>query len=343
MSNVLIIGLDFLSEKIINSIKKTDCVVYGFDFDVDKIELFKSKNLINNSISIILNDLLKKSDYVILNIEYSKYKNVLKLLPFTKNDCLILNVNCLKENDNEIKKLMKNRMENFMPCNFLLFPKEVVLNYDKETTMNLILKTSNFFHEIGVKTSVLDANENDKIFCNLYQMPYLFEYTLFKNSEYHFINEANDYDKYNFFFDDMILNKKNILEKIRLFISNMPDLNNDNSIGELLKNNKLDSSKSLKTLKTEVNNSVVLKIIFEKIFLKSFVDRASEFYLNFKYLNFDYIDYDMKSVEEYCLGNFENIKVSMMIMKEKVISLSSFLQFDGISLDKKHIQEFLNK
>lgn len=342
MYNVLIIGLDLLSEKIINCLKKVKYNTFGFDFDVDKIELFNKKKLIDNSPSIILNDLLKKSDIVVLNIEYSKYKNVFKLLPFTKSDCLILNVNMYKENTNKIKSLLQNREDNFMPCNFLLFPNNIVLNYDVNTKMNVILKSSNFFHEIGLKTSVLDPKENDEIFCNLYQIPYLFEYTLFKNLTPHFISQKDDYDNYNFFFDDIILNKKNILDKIRLFISNMPDIQNISYIKDFLENNSIGFIKQSRIVDKDVDDVLISKILFEKTFIKSFVNNSSEYYLDLKYLNFDYLKYDMKAVEEYCLNNIENTKISLMIMKEKLISLSSFLQFDDISLNKKHIQQFLN-
>ncbi len=342
MFNVLIIGLDSLSQKVIKVLKNVDCNILGFDFDVDKINSFYRSSLITNSPHIILNDLLKESDVIIINIEYSRYKDVFKLVPFIKESCLILDTNIYKGNINEIKKMLQNRRDNFIPCNFLLFPNNIILNYDTNTKMNTIRQASDFFHKINLKTSVLDPKDNDGIFCRLYQIPYLFEHVLFKNSPSHFVLDSNKYDDYDFFFNDIILNKSSILNGIKTFLSNIPDMKGEFDIKRFLEENSLNCIKTKVNTNKVIDDDVAIKILFEKIFIKSFISKDSEYYIDLSYLNFEYQKYSIKSIEEYYLNNVENVRVSLMIIKEKIISLSSFLQFDDISISKKHIKQFLS-
>ena len=340
MINVLIVGLDKLSRKIISSLKLAKYEVIGFDLDVDRINLFNKQGLISNSPTTSLNDLLKEADTIILNIELSKYEIIFKLLPFIKNDCLIINTNTYKENINQIRKRLRNRSNNFIPCNFLLFPDTVIMNYDIDTKMDFILKTSNFFKNIKIKTSVLSPDENDKIFSRLYQIPYLLEKTLFKNSDYSFVFKETEYTKYELFFEDIMLNKQNILLEISDFIDNLPNIKDTASILELFDNNNLKYVKLAKNQQADIDDEIVIKILFEKIFIKTFVYGDLESYVDLSYLNFDYPKYDMEQIKEYYLKNKQSVEISMMIFKEKIINLTSFLRFDDLPLNK--FIKFLN-
>ncbi len=340
MINVLVVGLDKLSRKIISSLKLAKCGVTGFDFDVDRINLYNKQGLISNSSSILLNDLLKEADIIILNIEYSKYEIIFRLLPFIKSDCLIVNTNIYKENIDQIRKRLQGRTNNFIPCNFLLFPSAVIMNYDIDTKMNFILKASNFFRDIKIKTSVLNPSENDKIFSKLYQIPYLLEKTLFKNNDYPLIFKETDYTEYGFFFEDIILNRQNILLGIESFIDNLPNVKNMASTLEFFDNNNLEYIKPVENPKTDIDDEIVLKILVEKVFIKTFIYRNLEYYIDLTYLNFDYVDYDMEAVKEYYIENKQAIEISMVIFREKIINLTSFIQFDDLPLNK--FVKFLN-
>lgn len=340
MINVLVVGLDKLSRKIISSLKLAKCGVTGFDVDVDKISLYNKQGLISNSSSVLLNDLLKEADIIILNIEYSKYEIIFRLLPFIKSDSLIINTNIYKENIDQIRKRLQARTNNFIPCNFLLFPTTVIINYDIDTKMNFILKASNFFNDIKIKTSILNPSENDKIFSKLYQIPYLLQKTLFKNNDYSFIFNETDYTEYGFFFEDIILNQRNILLDIESFISDLPNVKDTKLTLEFFDNNNLEYTKPIKKVKTDIDDKILLKILIEKVFIKTFIYRNLEYYIDLKYLNFDYFDYDIEAVKEYYLENKQTIEILMVIFKERIINLTSFLAFEDIPLNK--FLKFLN-
>ena len=59
-------------------------------------------------------------------------------------------------------------------------------------------------------------------------------------------------------------------------------------------------------------------------------------------MNFDYIKYNNEDIKEYFLSHKSNIEVLSILVKEKIINLSSLLQFDDFPLDKliKYLRNF---
>ena len=64
MVKILIIGLNDFSKKLIQYFQGINYQVMGFDFSIDKIDLFRAQNLINNSSKEQLTDLLKEWDRI---------------------------------------------------------------------------------------------------------------------------------------------------------------------------------------------------------------------------------------------------------------------------------------
>lgn len=333
MASILIIGLDNLSKKIILHAKKVGCKVMGFDFDIDITASFFKQKLIENDPNIILNDLLKKADAIILNTELAKYAPIFRLVPFIKSDCLILDTRIYKGKIEQIKKSLGIRGDNFMSCNFTPFPDEVVITHDNNVRLALILAVSNFFNDLKIKTSTLKPLENDRIFANLYQIPYFLDKILFKSDDLHFVTSNSDFANYSFFFEDITLNKNNIIKGIHAFLDGIPNGRDTKAIKSIIKdhNNLLKPNNKVKK---EITDEAVFKIIFEKIFIKTCVPTAVEYYVDFNFLNFDYAKYDMNEVENYLMDNKDIFEISITILKEKIINLSSLLQFEDMPLAK---------
>ncbi len=335
MSSVLVIGLDDLAIKIFDRAKEYGFQTLGFDFDVDKIFAYKKKNIIINSPETLLNDLLKIADIIILNVEFAKYEIIAKQIPFTKNNCLIFNTNIYKKNTLHLKSLFQNRTENFMPCNFLLFPETVVMNQDETYRMSTILQASNFFRSIGIYTSVLSPNDNDDIFSALYQIPYLLQKTLFKNTDLYLLEDDSKYTNYSFFYSDILLNKKDIIVKLDMFLNNLLSIKDEDLFFNLMDSYNIQSKQvSQRYTSDKITEEVVLKILIEKIFLKTFVNRDVENFLDIENMNFDYLQYRSSEVKKYFLLHKSNIEILMMFVKEKIINLSSLLQFDDFPINK---------
>lgn len=335
MSSVLVIGLDDLAIKIFDRAKEYGFQTLGFDFDVDKIFAYKKKNIIINSPETLLNDLLKIADVIILNTELSKYEIIAKQIPFTKNNCLIFNTNTCKKNISRLKSLFQNRMENFMPCNFLLFPETVIMNQDETYRMSTILQASNFFRSMRIYTSVLSPNDNDDVFCSLYQIPYLLQKTLFKNTDLYLLEDDSKYTNYSFFYSDILLNKKDIIVKLDIFLNNLLSIKDEDLFFNLMDSYDIQSKQSNQRYSSDkITEEVVLKILIEKVFLKTFVNRDVENFLDIENMNFDYLQYRSSEVKKYFLLHKSNIEILMMFVKEKIINLSSLLQFDDFPINK---------
>lgn len=333
MVNILIIGLDALAKKILSLIISPEFSIYGFDFDVDKINFYYKNGLILNSPVVVLNDLLKKSNVIILNVEYSKYEIVLRHSPFILDDCLIINTNIYKGNVEQTKKRLKNRQANFIPCNFLLFPKLVIMNYGADAKMNFILRTSNFFRDINVKTAVLNPDENCDIFGKLFQIPYLLEKALLKHNGHPFIFYNIDYANYGTFFEDIVLNRQTILLSLKNFIDNIPDLKNSELMINFLTYNIPGGNKTDKNLKTVLDDDIFLKILIEKIFMQTFVSRNLEHYIDLLDINFDCGNYSLEAIKKYYLENQRTCEILTTMLREKMTNLTSFLGLDDLSVN----------
>jgi len=332
--NILIIGLNDITRKITEYLRTKDLNILGFDFDVDKIEDFYQENLIKNNSQTILQDLLKKVDVIILNIAISRYKDIFKLSPFIKNDCLIININSYKEPESKIKEELQNKFNEFSQCNFAFFPKNVVMNFDKNSKMNLIHLLSLFFKTINVKTSSLNSEENNIIFSKVYHIPFLLDNILFKINSENFLFKN---DIFEFIYEDIISNKINILSDLKNIFSNFPNIKNKNETLNLIDENILITAHNNK-FETDINKTIFGKILIEKLMIKLFQYRNLKTYID--NLNIDYVNYDTDFLKNFYLKNEEDIEILLLLLREKLNNLISILELDNLTSIKlkKYLQ-----
>ncbi|MDD2840047.1 MAG: hypothetical protein PHY80_02865 [Rickettsiales bacterium] len=331
--NVLTIGLNDLSKKITEYLRTVELNVLGFDFDVDKIESFYHDNLIKNDSKIILQDLLKQADIIILNTDISRYVDIFRLSPFIKNDCLIINTNSYKNIDDKIKENLKNKFVDFLPCNFAFFPKNVIMNFDKNSKMALMHSLSLFFKNINIKTSDLTPKENNLVISKIYHIPFLLDSVLFKINGANFI--SNDYI-FECTYEDIILNKENILCDLENLSSNFPNIRNKNETLSLLDENILLTSN--KNSETDITRTIFGKILIEKLMIKLFQYRSLKTYTD--NLNLGYLNYKTDFLKNYYSKNEEDIEILFLLLKEKINNLICFLEFENLTPNKlkKYLQ-----
>lgn len=321
--NILLVGLNDISKRIAEYLRTKELNIRGFDFDVDKIENFYQENLIENDSKIILQDLLKQTDIVILNLNFSRYKDVFKLSPFIKNDSVIINTNSYK-GIKKTKEITNNKFEEFLQCNFAFFPKNVVMNFDKTSKMKIIHSLSLFFKSINIKTSNLTPEENDIIFSKVYHIPFLFDKILFKMNNTNFIFKNGIFEC---IYEDIILNKENIIFDLKNFLSAFPNIQNENEISKLIEENNLLAFNN--KLKSDMTRTIFGKILIEKLMINLFQYRNLKVYID--NLNLDYVDYDIKFLKDYYLKNKEDLEILLLLLKEKINNLICFLEFDNLT------------
>ena len=186
-----------------------------------------------------------------------------------------------------------------------------------------------------MNTSVLSPNDNDNIFCSLYQIPYLMQKTLFKNTDLYLLEDETKYTDYNFFYQDLLLNKKEITNKLDIFLNNLFLIKDEDDFFNLMDNYNVQTQlKERKIANDKITEEVVLKILIEKVFIKTFLNRDVETYLDIENINFDYLQYKSSEVKKYYLLYKSNIEILVMFVKEKIINLSSLLQFDDFPITK---------
>ena len=139
MSNILIIGLDDFSKEIINNLKNNPYLtIYGYDFEEVIIDSFFKDLLISNSSIEKIESLLKKSDFIILNVNYLDSLKLFKLNSFIKKNSTIFEINSIKQNREKIKEELKDKYVNFLPVNFFYFPNKILFFYDVKTKIDLV-------------------------------------------------------------------------------------------------------------------------------------------------------------------------------------------------------------
>jgi len=328
-TGVLIIGLDNLSNKIIPFFKKASFKLYGFDFEVDKIDFYK--NDIENSVATPLFELLKQADIIVLNTYFSKYENIFRLSPFIKINALIFNTNTCKNYMAELRKIILTKDKEFIPCNFSLFPNEVVINYDKFAKMSAIRELSELFNSLSIKTSVLDPLNNDLIFSNILHIPFLLEKIFLKKEK---INLFSRDILSTLIFEDIILNK-NLLVKNLLNLYNF--LNNKNfNLFDLIKDNYISN----KVINNEINGVQFKKLLFEKIIERTLINKGFEYYSK-QIFNFNSDLYSFETLNSYYIKNKENLEIYSINIKDKINNLISFLESEQITISK--LQKYLDQ
>ena len=331
MAKVLIIGLNEFSKKIIKYFQGINYQVIGFDFSIDKIDLFKTQNLIDNNSKEQLSSLLKQSDFIILNLDYSKYENIFRLSPFIKNDCIITNTSTYKGDFKKYKNFLVNKADNFIPSNFLLFPEKTIINYDEDSKMNYIKSISKFYRDANLSTSILNPKENDIVFRDLFQIPALLDKILFNNDDSKLLSSAV---KTEILYDDIFKNKQEIINDLEKIINSFPNLNYDDNITHFINDNKIIRY-GIKTINNKIiEDNLIIKILIEKLLIKLYMVNNVEVYIDLKYLNFDYLKYESEYLKEYFIQNKNTLELSCMLIKEKLINVASFLGLENSTFDK---------
>ena len=333
-NKILLIGLDQFSKNIIKYLQKFDVEIFGFDFDVDKTEIFFRENLIKNSPSVILEKLLKDVEYIILNVDFQKYKNVFKLSPFIADDCLIIDITSCKNSFLNYKNVINGKNLNFLPCNFAFFPNIVVMNFDNNFKMNLLQMTTSFLSCFNLKTSNLTIESNNSIFSKIFHIPYIFDKIFLNTHILNFLTEKNDYVK---IYQDIFYNRKNIINDLEKITKNFIG-NSNEDIFETILNEEILLPK-FKEKKTEISNSVFFFFFLEKLMIKLSQYRFYKEYLN--NLNLDYLKYDDEFLKEYYSKNKDDLEILFLLFKEKIENFVSFLNSENLTDEK--IKKYLER
>ena len=331
---ILVVGLDRFSRKIIDYLQKFDVEIFGFDFDVDKIEVFFNKKLIKNNSKTILEKLLKDVNYIILNVDFQKYKNIFKLSPFIPENCLIVDLTSCKNSFSNYKNVINGKNLNFLPCNFAFFPKIVVMNFDNNFKMNLLQMTTNFLSNFNLKISNLTIENNNLIFSKIFHIPYIFDKIFLNTHILNFLIENNDYTR---IYQDIFYNRKNIVNDLEKIIQNFVSNSNKDIFEKILDEDVF--LPKFKEKKIEISNSVFCKILLEKLMIKLFQYRFYKEYLD--NLNLDYLKYDDEFLKEYYNKNKDDIEILFLLFKEKIENFIAFL--NGENLTDEKIKKYLER
>lgn len=333
MSKLLIIGLDKLGCNIIKLAQNIGYNVFGYDFDFNKIqELYDMQNIMNTT-TTTLDYLLNNADIIILNIKYEDYHKILYNPDIIKGNALILNTNSCKANIVAIKNMLANRSNNFLPCNFTLFPHNIIINRTEDTKMNLIYSTQRVFEQFKLNMLFMKPEINDYVFGALYSLPYIIDKTFFRDLEYNFINRDTTYLNYNYFLEDIILNISVMKELLQKLLSSVIALKTNQNIVGLL-NYNVSYLKKVNFPETKINNKNALKILVEKLFISAYINSSMENYIDKKLFNFQYVCYSMPAVLEYLTENPTSFDRITTVIKERIINLFSFLQTDNLTTKK---------
>jgi hypothetical protein len=325
---ILIVGLDELSENIINKITK-EYEIFGCDFDLNKVNTFYRNNLIKNDSSVNANIFFKETDFIILNVSFLNYGKIYKFLSLIKDDCLIIDTNSYKGNISSIKTIFNDKFKKFLPCNFLLFPDNIIINIGNDSNMQLVKNAYTFFKSIEICTMSLTHEENELIFTEIYHVPFLLQEMLFRSSSFFFFEKDKIFLQK--IVDDILLNNKNIINTCLKISNELEKLKNKELIIQLIKNNNL--IKKNVSLDVEIDTDMSIKILLEKILISFAKENNYIGYIDTLQINFNYKIYDEEKIIQY-FAKLNDFDILILILKEKIRNLISILSFADINVDK---------
>ena len=291
MKNILIIGCGLLGSSLLRRIHKKKIAKHIYIYEKSKSNILKIKRLklpgiiVNN-----LNDVVIKSDLIILCTPMSEYKNIiLKMNKFLSTKNIITDVGSSKlESSKIIKRFLKKGI--FWISSHPITGSEVsgpehgkedlfknkwcVLIKEKKTPHNHLISLNKFWKKIGSKVVSMTSKKHDKVFSITSHLPHLIAYNLVKSAQDFEKKQNYDLIKYSagglrdfsriaasneimwrdIFFD----NKVNVSKAINLFIKNLnafkKDINSQNnkSILKKLIQTKKVRSKIIR-LKQDIN------------------------------------------------------------------------------------------
>ena len=278
MKNILIIGCGLLGSSLLRRIKKKKIANKIFIYEKSKANVSKIKKLKLPGIIVNkLQDVVNKSDLIILCTPMSEYKNlILKMNKFLSPKTIITDVGSSKlETSKIIKRFL--RKDIFWTSSHPIAGSEVsgpengkqnlfenkwcVLIKEKKTNQDHLIFLNKFWKKIGSKVVSMTSEKHDKIFSITSHLPHLIAYNLVKSAQD--FEKKQNYDLIKFsagglrdfsriaasneimWRDIFFNNKKNISKAIDLFIKNLSSFKKDINF----KNNKSILRKLIQTKK----------------------------------------------------------------------------------------------
>jgi len=278
MKNILIIGCGLLGSSLLRRIKKKKIAKKIFIYEKSKANVSKIKKLKLPGIIVNkLQDVVNKSDLIILCTPMSEYKNlILKMNKFLSPKTIITDVGSAKlETSKIIKRFL--RKDIFWTSSHPIAGSEVsgpengkqnlfenkwcVLIKEKKTNQDHLIFLNKFWKKIGSKVVSMTSEKHDKIFSITSHLPHLIAYNLVKSAQD--FEKKQNYDLIKFsagglrdfsriaasneimWRDIFFNNKKNISKAIDLFIKNLSSFKKDINF----KNNKSILRKLIQTKK----------------------------------------------------------------------------------------------
>ena len=291
MKSILIIGCGLLGSSILRRISKKKLTRKVFVYEKSKINIKKIKKL---KFPIILlkklDEVVSKSDLIILCAPMSEYKNIiLKINKFLGPNNLITDIGSAKLQS--LKIIRDNLKKNISwisshpiagsevsgpehGSSNLFKNKWCVLVKEKNTKIRDLKILNSFWKKMGSKTVIMSPEKHDRIFSITSHLPHLIAYNLVKSAQDFEKKQNYNLIKYSagglrdfsriaasnevMWRDIFFNNKENISKAIDLFIKNLKsfkkDINskNNKSILKKLAKTKKVRSKILK-LKQDIN------------------------------------------------------------------------------------------
>ena len=205
MKNILIIGCGLLGSSLLRRIKKKKIAKKIFIYEKSKANVSKIKKLKLPGIIVNkLQDVVSKSDLIILCTPMSEYKNlILKMNKFLSPKTIITDVGSSKlETSKIIKRFL--RKDIFWTSSHPIAGSEVsgpengkqglfenkwcVLIKEKKANQEHLIFLNKFWKKIGSKVVMMDAKKHDTIFSMTSHLPHLIAYNLVKT--------ATDFEKH---------------------------------------------------------------------------------------------------------------------------------------------------
>jgi prephenate dehydrogenase/cyclohexadieny/prephenate dehydrogenase len=267
-----------LGSSLLRRIKKKKIAKKIFIYEKSKANVTKIKKLKLPGIIVNkLQDVVNKSDLIILCTPMSEYKNlILKMNKFLSPKTIITDVGSAKlETSKIIKRFL--RKDIFWTSSHPIAGSEVsgpengkqnlfenkwcVLIKEKKTNQDHLIFLNKFWKKIGSKVVSMTSEKHDKIFSITSHLPHLIAYNLVKSAQD--FEKKQNYDLIKFsagglrdfsriaasneimWRDIFFNNKKNISKAIDLFIKNLSSFKKDINF----KNNKSILRKLIQTKK----------------------------------------------------------------------------------------------
>ncbi|GMO66934.1 MAG: hypothetical protein Ta2D_12780 [Rickettsiales bacterium] len=325
MYNILFIGLNDFTKKVIANVSRSNYIITGFDFnDMDKMDEFFNENLIINKVEYSTKEIFENAKIIILNIETKDYSKLAKYFPYIDKETLIININSYKGNTMQIRQNLDSFTHNFISTNLILLPEKIIFNIDDDTNLLILKKADNFLKSFGKNILQLSYKENDFLF-SIYYLFYIFQIVFFKNSKINFVPINDEIIK-----EDILLHSKNIVAMILKIINLLNNLDNLDKIKKLITNNNLPIV--LNDLGIDLTNENMTKILLEKFVIETTLKNES--LDNFFELDINFAIKLYK--QEKILAFLEKNDMSFMLflINEKLKNLINILNFTDLTFEK---------